>query len=309
MNITMPMTLRTRRLPPGFWKGSTARTKKARTTTRAVKSLAPRARKAVATIAKRVMNRKIETKYASSNTPEYAYQAVYGSTYPQGGIPQIFGCLPQVPVGAEESSYTRSGNKINPTRHVTDLRFVFNDDAILDAGGAKPASQAGWDITVHVWYGFAKRYKQLNDAVIVNGADLLEEHLQDGHGAKYQWGGLLSDETKDINKEVFMLKHKTLRMYKNAGLANAGDVTAPSLSTPMSEARRLRLSWKAPKVLSYADEEHILPENYAPFIIVGYCHNDATQASYKANAGVTADLDYIPAVKMLKIDKLYYKDA
>lgn len=299
----MPMTTRPRRLPAGFWKGSTT-TRKRRAPQ---KSLAPRQRKAVTAIAKRVFNRKTETKYVSSNTPEYAYTAVYGSTYPQGGIPQIYGCLPQLPLG--DSSYTRDGNKITPTRHVTDLRFVFNDDAILDAGGAKPASQAGWDITVHVWYGFAKRYKQLNDAVIVNGGQLLDEHLQDGHGAEYQWGGLLLDELKDINTEVFQLKHKKMRLYKNAGLANVGDVVAPALSTPMSEAKRMRLTWKAPKVLTYADENHILPENYAPIIIVGYCHNDATQASYKANAGVTADLAYIPAIKMLKVDKLYYKDA
>lgn len=275
-----------------------------------MKSLAPRARKAVTAIAKRVFNRKTETKYASSNTPEYTYQAVYGSTTPTGGIPQIFGCLPQVPVGTDESSYTRSGNKLNPTRHVTDLRFVFNDDPILLSGGNPfPAAQAGWDITIHVWYGFAKRYKQLNDAVIVNGLTLLQEHLQDGQGNEFPWSGQLLAELQDVNKEVFNLKHKTLRMYKNAGLANAGDVTSPSLSTPMSEAKRMRLTWKAPKTLTYGDETKILPENYAPIMIVGYCHNDATQASFVANAGATANLDYIPAIKMCKVDKLYYKDA
>lgn len=272
------------------------------------KALAPPARKAVTAIAKRVLNRKVETKFVTSNTPEYTYQAVYGSTIPTGGIPQIFGCLPQLTEG--NTSYQRKGNKVNPTRHVTDLRFVFNDDPILiSGGGPHPAAQAGWDITIHVWYGFAKRYKQLNDAVIVNGTQLLQEHLQDGQGNEFPWSGQLLAELQDINTEVFQLKHKKVRMYKDAGLANVGDTASPSLTTPMSEAKRMRLVWSPPKTLTYGEDGKILPENYAPIIIVGYCHNDATQASFVANAGATANLDYIPAVKMCKVDKLYYKDA
>lgn len=303
------MTLRARKLPSGFWKGSTGRkTTRRSKTTRAVKSLAPRARKAVAAIAKRVFNGKTESHFVTT-APEdaYSYKAIYGVTLPQGGIPQLFPCLPQVSVG--DSSFTRDGNKIQPTRHTTDLRFVFNDAAVLDApSGVTAISQAGWDLTIHVWYGYAKRYKNVAD-VVTNEQTLLEEHLQDGQGNLYEWTGLLRDETFDVNKEVLQVKHKTLRMYKNAGQANVGDVVSPSLSTPMSEARRLRLTWKAPKTLTYADEEHILPENYAPFIIVGYCHNDASQASYISNTGVTADLARIPAIKMMKVDKLYYKDA
>lgn len=261
----------------------------------------------MATIAKRVMNRKTETHFVST-APEtaYSYVGIYGATLPQGGIPQLFGCLPQVSVG--DSSFTRDGNKIQPTRHTTDLRFVFNDDALLDAGSPVPISKAGWDITVHVWYGFAKRYKSIAD-VATNETALLEQHLQDGQGNEYEWTGLLRDETLDVNKEVFNVKHKSVRMYKNAGLANNGDSVSPALGTPMLETQRMRLSWKVPKTLTYADESHILPENYAPFIVVGYCHNDATQASYIANTGVTADLARLPAVKMMKVDKLYFKDA
>lgn len=279
----------------------------ARRTGRKVRAVLPKSeQKAVAKIARSVVNRKLETQQVGTNE-EYAYTAIYGSTLPTGGTPQLFPCMPQLSQGITDE--TRKGNKVSPTRLTTDLRFVFNEDAIISTPtGNVPASQAGWDITVHVWYGFVKRFKRV-DWLVQNEITILGEHLQDVTGTSVPWTGTLADETLDINKDVLTMKHKTLRMYKNAGLANALDVVSPSLSTPMSEAKRMRLNWKVPKTFVYNEDGALIPENYAPFIIVGYCHNDATPASSISNAGPTNDISRIPAVKMLKVDKLFYKDA
>lgn len=280
--------------------------------------LTKRTRKTVASIAKRVFNRKVETKYAGVDMPSsYSpnpFQAIYGAVLPTGGVGQLFTCVPQITQG--DTTFERQGNKINPTRHTTDLRFVFNEDAALQytpSGGSPtnyPIAQAGWDITVHVWYGFAKRFKRVSEiAGVANTTNILQTMLQDGQGNSQEWNGLLTDELLDIDREVVTMKHKKFRMYKNAGLANVGDPISPSLTTPMSTAHSLHINWKPPKTLLYGEDSSLVPENYAPFIVIGYCHNDGTPASNTGNSGATSDLSRIPAIKFFKADKLYYKDA
>lgn len=269
------------------------------------------------TIAKRVLNKKSETMYAGVDLPtSYSpnpFQALYGATLPTGGVGQLFTCLPQISQG--QGTFTRRGNKIQPTRHTTDIQFVFNEDAALQytpSGGSPtnyPIAQAGWDIRVHVWYGFAKRYKRVTEiATSAVTTNILQTMLQDGQGDSQEWNGLITDELLDLDKEVVTMKHKSFRMYKNAGLANVGDPISPSLTTPMATAHRMRINWKVPKTLLYAEETSLVPENYAPFIVIGYAHNDGTPASNTGNSGATSDLSRIPAIKFFKADKLYYKD-
>lgn len=299
------MTLRSRRLPAGFWKGASGRKTTGRSkSTRAVKSLAPRARKAVATIAKRVMNRAVETKYIAENQDGIA---IYGDTLPGGGIAQVYTCVPDITQG--DTSFDRQGLKLNPKRHTTQLQFTFNEDPqILSGGVGVPAAQAGWDVTVHVWYGFAKRYKNVVD-IQANAAAILAEMLDTGNGGQSRFTGLMSDELFEVNKEFLTLRHKKVRLFKNAGRANILDVTAPALTTPNIERASMSLSWKAPKTLLYKDEVAVIPENYAPFIIVGYVHNDGTQASDQANTGPTNNPLQVSAIKMVRTDKVWFKDA
>lgn len=281
--------------------------------------LAPSAQRAVTKIARRVVNRKLETKYAGADIPTSVspspYQALYGAVLPTGGVGQLFTCLPQIAQG--DSTFARQGNKIQPTRHSTDLRFVFNEDntalQYTPPGGSTtdyPIAQAGWDITVHVWYGFAKRFKRVTEvATQANTTAILQTMLQDGQGNSQEWNGLLTDELLDLDREVVTMKHKSFRMYKNAGLANVGDPVSPSLTTPMVTHHRMRINWKVPKTLLYAQDDSLVPENYAPFVVIGYCHNDGTQASNTGNTGPTSDLTKLPAIKFYKADKLYYKDG
>lgn len=287
------------------------KSKKATRKAKATKALAPKARKVVAKIAKRVFDRKVETKYVYDNQTR-TYAGIYGDSIvsyvasPLGGQSQLYLCLPQISQG--DDAENRVGNLINPVRHITDLKFVFNEDALVTSGsGNVPAAQAGWDITVHIWYGYACRYKTIDD---VNANDLFicANAFEDGVGGPVRWSGRLLDETNTVNRDFVQLKHKKFRMYKNAGLANVLDVVSPSLSTPMAQAKRLQLKWNPPKVLRYPTDSAIIPENYAPFMIVGYCHNDATQASNILNSGPSTNVLEIPALKMLQVNKLFFKD-
>jgi len=300
----MPMTLRARKLPSGFWKGTTARKAPRRSkSTRAVKSLAPRARKAVATIAKSVMKRSSETQYVSDNH-ELVWQAIYGDTEPTGGATQVFACLPQI-VQDDAESTGRRGIQIQPTRHVTDLQFVFSDELLYGASApyARLDSLA-WDVTVHVWYGMIKRYKSTDD-VNANKIFIANNLFEIDGTSQLRFSGRIEDLMNERNKEFGSLKHKSFRMMKSSGNANTG---TGEQYEPAVTQRKLRIPWKVSKTLKYADDTAFYPENYAPFILVGYHHNDGTQASNSNNAGETTNISQLPAVKMLQVNKVWFKD-
>lgn len=272
------------------------------------KALPKRTRKAVAKIAKTVMTRQVETNYVCDNQ-ELNYVAVYGDSLPAAGAPQLYACLPQVIQG--DTSDTREGIKIRPTKHCTDLRFTFGTDALITppgGGGPVRVDSAAWDITVHIWYGYVKRYKGMAD-VLVNGTQIINSLLEVDGGTLARWSGRLADETFERNSEFSSVKHKQFRMFKNAGLPNVLDTVIPAQNFPVQDATRVRLTFKPPKTLGYAQDSAVYPENYAPFMIVGYCHNDATQAANSNNAGATNNISQVPAIQMLQVNKLWYKDA
>lgn len=262
----------------------------------------------VAKIATRVFNRKTETKCVADNVGRN-YITIYGSTVVSGTSGQLYSCLPpfaQATGTGAGTTFARVGNRINPTRLTTDLRFVFNQDQLIT--GPVTAASAGWDITVHIWYGYARRFKSIPEVFNATGP-LLGQLLEDGQGTNYPFTGRLNEEPLIIDNEVYSMKHKSFRMYKNAGATNICDAVAPSLSTPMSQVVRHRINWKAPKTLLYGQDSDQYPENYAPIMIVGYCHNDSTLASFNRWTTPTSDPTYIPAIKMYQEDKLYFKDA
>lgn len=282
--------------------GMTSRRKKA------TPKLAPRATKAVVSIAKRVFNRGTETQYLCDNQP-LDWTAIYGDTLPAGTNPQLFSCLMPISQANEGTSYGRRGVKITPVKHRTDLRFTFSNEALLLSGGnAVPVSNAAWDITVHVWYGYVKRFKSI-DEVNANQAAILNGLFEITGGTLARFSGRYVDTTFERNKEYASLKHKSFRMFKNAGAANIGDAIIPAQNYPATEHHTMSLNWKPPKTLDYGQDAALTPENYAPFMVVGYHHNDQSQASNSANAGATSNIQQIPAVVMCQVNKLWFKDA
>lgn len=271
------------------------------------KTLPKRARKAVADIAKTVLKRNTETQYIVDNQ-ELNWGAIYGDTTPTGGGVQLYSCLPQIVQTDDPTSSGRRGIKIQPTKHVTDLQFIFSDEPLY--GAAAPGvrlDSLAWDVTVHIWYGYVKRYKSTDD---VNGNKIfIAQNLFEIDGAtQTRFSGRIQDLLNERNSDFGTLKHKSFRMMKSSGNANAG--AASEQYEPAQTQHSLRLSWKAPPSLKYADETSFYPENYAPFILVGYHHNDGTQASNVSNTvGVTTNLAQLPAVKMLQVNKVWFKDA
>lgn len=274
------------------------------TVTKTVKPLAPTTRAQVAKIAEAVVKRDTETQYICDNH-ELNFDAIYGDTYPTGGSVQVFSCLPQIVQSGGEQSYGRRGVKVEPVKHCTDLQFCFSPEQLISTGGpAARVDSVAWDVTVHIWYGYVKRYKSTDD-VNANKIFIANNLFEIDGSTQQRFSGRLRDLTYERNAEFGALKHKSFRMFKDQGLAN----TLTSQYFPAVTQKKLRLWFKPPKSLKYADDTSFYPENYAPFVLIGYCHNDNTQASNTNNSGPTSTITQIPAIQVLRVNKVWFKDA
>lgn len=287
--------------------GMTSRRKKASTT------LAPRARKAVATIAKRVFNRNTETKYLAYDQFETA-KDIFGDTIPSSGPAQLFAVMPPVPEATTAANeYTRTGVKIQPTRLEVDVELFFNNNhpTVGGAIGGPLLDTASWDITVHMFYGYVRKYKQ-NADVIANSQLICSNLLDLGDGSTTRWDGSPTAHQLKLNKEYMSgMKRKVFRMSRPLGEQNTGSV-AGGVTTyfPQKINKTVKLLFTPPKTLMF-NETNDEPENYAPVLIIGYQHNDNTQASnaWIASGVVPGDVLRAPALSVYIKSHLWFKDA
>lgn len=271
------------------------------------KTLRPTARKAVAKIAKRVMRKNIETKYVSDliGQPEGVPYEVYGSVIPTAGPVQLYTACPALTVG--DNAYQRTGQQVNPVRHTCTLDVEFNN-LRQDISGAGGLDACAWDITCHIWYGYVRRYKSQAD-VQSSAANIVNTMFEDGDGTNSAFTGAPHDALKKINADTILVKRKSFRMWRPFGAQNQATLTG-GLTTyfPQTIKKRVKLVYKPPKTLRY-DEAAIDPENYAPFFIIGYEHNDATQASNNATPAAPPSILTKPALQFVGLQEMWFKDA
>lgn len=274
---------------------------------RAVRSLRPKTRTAIAAIAKKVLRMNTETKYRAENLYlEGPALPIYGDVAPAGVATQLFGAMPTVAIG--DNAFQRDGQKIQVTKHTVEMDFTFNNliRDITNTGGLDACS---WDLTVHVWYGYVKRYKSQND-VLQNTSAIVNEMYELGNGNSSRFTGAPYDIMRKINTDVLTVKRKSFRMFRPLGSQNQATLGG-GLTTyfPQLTKKRITLSFKPPKTLLY-DEAYSVPENYAPIIIVGYEHNDPTQASNQLGPNpVPANILEAPALLVQGLKKIWYKDS
>lgn len=261
---------------------------------------------------KRMLNRQGEVKYvAGFATPgeNGAPVPIYGDVWPQGtgggpnGNVQLYTVPPSLSEGVDD--YQRIGTKINVAKVCADLDVKFNTNPAISG----IIDQASWDVTCHVWYGFVKRYKNEAD-ILGNQAAIVDAMLDDGEGNLFRWLGGPHDQMYRLNNNYVTLQHKKFRMYRPLGTQNDGTV-AGGVTTyfPQTIAKRMRLTFKHPKVLRY-NEGTSFPQNYCPIIIIGYQHNDDSQASNTYVVGGTYLLPtQVPALEAVIRTHMWYRDA
>lgn len=256
-------------------------------------------------IAERVFKKKSETFYVAEDVFPEGPVEIWAATYPVAGTPQLFDVVSALTEGVGE--YQRKGVKVNPTRHTVDVELAFNR-LRQDITGGDNLDTCAWDITAHVWYGYARRYKNVVDATsLANATTLLGQMLEDGQGNTAPWDGSPNVDQYKLNTEVFQLKHKAVRMFRPLGNQNLATLAnGRTTYFPQKISAKMKLSFKPPKTLLY-DELQGVPQNYAPIMIVAYKHNDYTQG-----ANISADGPNVlnkPALMLTARSHLYFKDA
>lgn len=282
----MPMVTRGKKYNYAKMANPWKRTKKS-----PAKSLAPKTRQAVATIAKQIVRRNEETKYVAGWADDGSggyLRAPYGLTPVDPATPalnSVVSGIPPVPQGT--GSAQRIGDKIKPISFSSKVLLRLNPDTAIKSIAP--------DVKVHIWYGFIRK---LNGAMTIPAQPVYaatQATLLDlGNGVAGAWGGDLAGSLMPHNKNVVMMKHRVVRLYRSQGQFNAA--TDLPAAPPAREQTVVTLKYKVPSVLRFFGDSDVLPENYFPVMFIGY--------------GVTTDdnaLQNIVEYKVLK--QLWYKDA
>lgn len=213
-----------------------------------------------------VIKRSEETKYVATDND--ATGAAHGPVwYPTPNMVNINSISPAVPtLTSGVGDFQRVGQKVNPTSLYVNLRV-----------GLNPTDLSACSLIGVIYYGTATQkgsWANGNPLPTVN-------FLDNGDGTNAGWAGLRNQLNLPIDRTLVKVKRITFRLSKSAGLQN-GDLGAAgalngnlSTSNGMSE-KNFVLRFKAPKALVYNMVGDTLPQNYAPFYYVGFCHADGS---------------------------------
>jgi len=263
------MTTRGRKLPAGFWAGSTgvrkSKTKKARTNRK------------LATVGqvKKLISKSSETKFATARVES---NNVHNSAISSADLTPI---LPRIPQGTDD--WQRIGDSIRPTRltikglvsmdrtYATDNKVLLVRIVVLSAKATKNRVA-----TTSLFGTFA--------------SELLHPNLDSGTQVK-QFVGDQNDLNYPINTDVFIVHYD--RIHRLAMVAADGG----SLEENPAGFFRWSKTIKLPKRLSY-DTGQIDPNNFCPFYGIGYSYADGTSPD-SVTTRIISNTDCT----------LYYKDS
>lgn len=235
----------------------------------------------------RVLNRKSETKYASSRAGEsvpHTYTVVNSVI---SGSGQWAAALPRIIQGTDD--YSRIGDTIMPSKARVDLELALVDPAGTPTGTYSNPNPV--DITAYIVYGYCKKYRAYND-VQANSAALSDQLLKlggvDASGNEYtSFSGYREDADLIINDAIWHLKVKKVRLFKSPGQLN-GPVSPGVISTPNKTTHKVRLDFSKmlPTKLKYPDVGDLLPINFSPVFSIGYYYNDGSPPDTTSGVGL-----------------------
>lgn len=201
------------------------------------------------------------------------------------GVGEIYAAIPRVSQGTDD--HNRIGNQISPMSCTIKFDIAcktYNDNAARDR-------------TVHIFLLTAKSVKSLDNYTSIPITTLLDK----GDGTSVSFDGTQPTAQYPVNtKEFTVLKHKAVRMVQGYGIANS--LTAPNVGTtdgvitPSHQYARYSMRVKIPKTFKYERASQQYPTNSAPFVVIGFTHN---------NSNTTAPTDF---VQVLAQTQMRYKD-
>lgn len=225
---------------------------------------------AKSSFAKRVMavvRRQEETKYVATDND--ATGAPHGPVwYASPNLVNINSVSPAIPALVNGTGdFQRIGQKINPISLTTNLRIGL-DQADLSANS----------LIGVIYYGTTTQAGSWANANPLPTISFLDN----GDGTNVAWAGLRNQLNLPTDRTLVKVKRITFRLSKSSGIQNGdlGGAGTPqgnfATSNGLSE-KNFVLKFRPPKTLVYNMVADSLPQNYAPFYYVGFCHADGSQ--------------------------------
>jgi len=219
-------------------------------------------KKATVRLVKQVMNRELETKYVTDLRTCIPFNSIIGN-YNTEAYPALPGVGLQNTVN---QTYTRVGNEITPLSLTIDMCIGIN------------SVQRSCALKVDVYVMTRKDTKYL--PTVLQRTDSPQFFSQGYSPGITGYTGYPNNAYLRYNLNEFsILKHKSFILAGNVGLPN-GDTTAgnsPNLYPGC--VKQLHLKLDCPKTLKYSEltaTTNTYPNNYAPFIVIGYSKVDGT---------------------------------
>jgi hypothetical protein len=225
---------------------------------------------AKSSFAKRVMavvRRQEETKYVATDND--ATGAPHGPVwYASPNIVNINSVSPAIPALVNGTGdFQRIGQKINPSSLYVNLRIGFN-----------PTDLSANSLIGVIYYGTTTQSGSWANANPLPTSAFLDN----GDGTNSVWTGLRNQLNLPTDRTLVKVKRITFRLSKSEGWQNGDNAPGPgglngnySTSNGLSE-KNFVLKFKPPKTLVYNMIADSLPQNYAPFYYVGFCHADGS---------------------------------
>jgi len=243
----MPMTLRGRKLPAGFWAKSSGGKKRA--VRRAVARMKPVTKTAIRAIAKQVVRKEVENKFVGG---------IVENSYQHNGQISLADMYPLLPPVAPGNGYNqRNGNKIKPKYLEYRVRVSLNESADLTT-----------PYHIDLWCLTSKRVKSYNvPGGLGGGAIDITQLLDGGSGTNLPFDATTMNALLPVNKEEFnVLAHRSFKLTTSTAEDHRG-----------TSFKEMRIRLKCPSTLLYDATNYA--ENFAPFTVLGWSRDDGIQPS------------------------------
>lgn len=180
------------------------------------------------------------------------------------GVGEIYSAMPRTAQGNDD--YNRIGNQISPKSLTIKL----------DISTKSFSDNAARDRQVHVFLLTAKSVKSLDNYTSIPITQLLNK----GDGTNVAFDGTQFTAQYPVNSSEFtILKHKSMRMVQGYGIANSLTATnvasTDGVITPSHQYAHIAMRVKIPKTFKYDRASQRFPTNYAPFLVIGFTHNNS----------------------------------
>jgi len=242
------------------------------------------AKKATVKLIKAVISSELETKFCSSTETNSGRNSNLA----------LADVIPMLPYIDQDNgngvAYQRLGTKISPKSIYSDVHVSIYPDLLRSTA-----------VIVHCYVLTSKQFKNMNS--VISSAPITKL-LRTGDANQYfNFDGNIDVSMLPVNNVEFnLIKHIKFKLCKNTGLTQdeTGAGNQP-IAGPLSKAFRVKLD--PPKKLIYEQDAGSprsvhYPNNYAPFMLIGYTHQDGSILDY-------ANQD----IRVMVRNNIWYDDA